>query len=82
MISFRARKTDEKCKRLSNFLAVAVQLSARMIFMNVFVVITVAMVMLLSDFEPYGIIIYDVCVVTVAMVMLLRDFFALRDNYL
>jgi hypothetical protein len=39
------------------------------------VVITVAMVMLLKDFGPYGIIFRNVCVVTtVAVVMLLKDF--------
>jgi uncharacterized YccA/Bax inhibitor family protein len=37
-------------------------------------VITVAMVMLLRDFGPYGIIFMNMCVITVAMVMLLRDF--------
>jgi hypothetical protein len=45
--------------------------------MNVCVtVITVAMVMLLRDFGPYGITFMNVCVtvITVAMVMPLRDF--------
>jgi uncharacterized YccA/Bax inhibitor family protein len=44
-------------------------------FINVCVVITVAMVMLLRDFGPYGIIFMNLCVViTVAMISLLRDF--------
>jgi uncharacterized YccA/Bax inhibitor family protein len=45
------------------------------IFMNLCVVITVAMVINLRDFGPYGIIFMNMCVViTVAMVILLRDF--------
>jgi uncharacterized YccA/Bax inhibitor family protein len=45
------------------------------------IVITVAMVMLLRDFGPFGIIFVNVCVViTVAMVIPLRDFLALLDN--
>jgi hypothetical protein len=41
----------------------------------VYVVVTVAMVMLLRDFRPYGIIFINVYVViTVTMVMMLRDF--------
>jgi hypothetical protein len=45
------------------------------IFLNVCVVITVAILMLLRDFGPYGIIFLNVCVViTVDILMLLRDF--------
>jgi hypothetical protein len=43
-------------------------------FMNVCVVITLAMVMLLKDFRSYGIIFVLCVVITVAMVMPLRDF--------
>jgi hypothetical protein len=43
--------------------------------MNLTVVINVAMVMLLKDFGPYGIIFMNVnVVITAAMAMLLKDF--------
>jgi hypothetical protein len=46
-----------------------------MIFMNVCVVITDAIVMVLRDFEPYGTVFVDVFVVIAdAIVMLLKDF--------
>jgi hypothetical protein len=39
--------------------------------MNVFVVVSVSMIMLLRDFKPYGIIFMNVFIaVTVAMIML------------
>jgi hypothetical protein len=36
--------------------------------------VTIAMVILLRDFGPCGIILKNICVITVTMVMLLRDF--------
>jgi hypothetical protein len=44
--------------------------------MNVYVVITVAMVMLLRDFWPHAIIFMNVCVVTTVAIVMVKGFLA------